>query len=172
MLKSWFSGAVFSELCGSVKLLISPSYLNEILAGYSNLDCRFFFHHFGREGPPACPASLGGRRACPVPARAAGKEGKLGRPPGPAGGRLAGRPWRRRRSGNLTRWRQQLVGFPQLELTVAKGPGFGQRRPPGGVSRAGVREEGPVGRGFGGRKRGGILSQAREAGLGRKVCQA
>ena len=53
-----------------------------------------------------------------------------------------------------------------------KGPGFGQRRPPGGVSRAGVREEGPVGRGFGGRKRGGILSQAGEAGLGRKVCRA
>ena len=26
----------------SVKLLISPSYLNEILAGYSNLSCRFF----------------------------------------------------------------------------------------------------------------------------------
>ena len=26
----------------SVKLLISPSYLNEILAGYSNLGCRFF----------------------------------------------------------------------------------------------------------------------------------
>ena len=31
----------------SVKLLISPSYLNEILAGYSNLGWRtFFFHHF------------------------------------------------------------------------------------------------------------------------------
>lgn len=53
-----------------------------------------------------------------------------------------------------------------------KGPGFGQRRPPGGASRAGVREEGPVGRGFGGRERGGILSQAGEAGLGRKVCRA
>ena len=26
-----------------VKLLISPSYLNEILAGYSNLGCRLFF---------------------------------------------------------------------------------------------------------------------------------
>ena len=26
----------------SVKLLISPSYLNEILSGYSNLGCRFF----------------------------------------------------------------------------------------------------------------------------------
>ena len=26
----------------SVKLLISPSYLNEILAGYSNLGCMFF----------------------------------------------------------------------------------------------------------------------------------
>ena len=26
-----------------VKLLISPSYLNEILSGYSNLDCRFFY---------------------------------------------------------------------------------------------------------------------------------
>ena len=30
------------SFCLSVKLLISPSYLNEILAGYSNLDCRFF----------------------------------------------------------------------------------------------------------------------------------
>ena len=28
--------------CLSVKLLFSPSYLNEILAGYSNLGCRFF----------------------------------------------------------------------------------------------------------------------------------
>ena len=28
--------------CLSVKLLISPSYLNEILTGYSNLGCRFF----------------------------------------------------------------------------------------------------------------------------------
>ena len=27
----------------SVKLLISPSYLNEIFAGYSNLGCRFFY---------------------------------------------------------------------------------------------------------------------------------
>ena len=26
----------------SVKLLNSPSYLNEILAGYSNVDCRLF----------------------------------------------------------------------------------------------------------------------------------
>ena len=30
------------SFCLSVKLLISPSYLNEILAGYSNLDCRLF----------------------------------------------------------------------------------------------------------------------------------
>ena len=30
------------SFCLSVKLLISPLYLNEILAGYSNLDCRFF----------------------------------------------------------------------------------------------------------------------------------
>ena len=30
------------SFCLSIKLLISPSYLNEILAGYSNLDCRFF----------------------------------------------------------------------------------------------------------------------------------
>jgi len=29
-------------VCLSVKLLISPSYLNEILAGYSNLGCRLF----------------------------------------------------------------------------------------------------------------------------------
>ena len=30
------------SFCLSVRLLISPSYLNEILAGYSNLGCRFF----------------------------------------------------------------------------------------------------------------------------------
>ena len=30
------------SFCLSVNLLISPSYLNEILAGYSNLACRFF----------------------------------------------------------------------------------------------------------------------------------
>ena len=30
------------SFCLSEKLLISPSYLNEILAGYSNLGCRFF----------------------------------------------------------------------------------------------------------------------------------
>ena len=30
------------SFCLSVKLLNSPSYLNEILAGYSNLGCRFF----------------------------------------------------------------------------------------------------------------------------------
>ena len=30
------------SFCFSVKLFISPSYLNEILAGYSNLGCRLF----------------------------------------------------------------------------------------------------------------------------------
>ena len=30
------------SFCLSGKLLISPSYLNEILAGYSNLGCRLF----------------------------------------------------------------------------------------------------------------------------------
>ena len=30
------------SFCLSVKLLIYPSYLNEILAVYSNLGCRFF----------------------------------------------------------------------------------------------------------------------------------
>ena len=30
------------SFCLSVKLLISPSYLNDVLAGYSNLGCRFF----------------------------------------------------------------------------------------------------------------------------------
>ena len=30
------------SFCLSVKLLISPSYLNEILAGYSNLGCKLF----------------------------------------------------------------------------------------------------------------------------------
>ena len=32
----------FLSFCLSVKLLISPSYLNEILVGYSNLGCRLF----------------------------------------------------------------------------------------------------------------------------------
>ena len=30
------------NFCLSIKLLISPSVLNEVLAGYSNLGCRFF----------------------------------------------------------------------------------------------------------------------------------
>ena len=30
------------SFCLSVKLVISPSYLDEILAGYTNLGCRFF----------------------------------------------------------------------------------------------------------------------------------
>ena len=30
------------SFCLSVKLLISPSYLNEILAGYNNIGCRLF----------------------------------------------------------------------------------------------------------------------------------
>ena len=30
------------SFCLSAKLLISPSYLNEVLAGYSNLGCRLF----------------------------------------------------------------------------------------------------------------------------------
>ena len=33
----------FLSFCLPVKLLITPSYLNEILAEFSNLDCRFFF---------------------------------------------------------------------------------------------------------------------------------
>ena len=32
----------FFSFCLSVKVLIFPSYLNEILAGYSNLGCRLF----------------------------------------------------------------------------------------------------------------------------------
>ena len=41
----WRAGLVVLNslsFCLSVKLLISPSYLNEILAGYSNLSCRLF----------------------------------------------------------------------------------------------------------------------------------
>ena len=41
----WRAGLVVLNslsFCMSVKLLISPSYLNEILAGYSNLGCSFF----------------------------------------------------------------------------------------------------------------------------------
>ena len=41
----WRSGFVVLNslsFCLPVKLLISPSYLNEILAGYSNLGCRLF----------------------------------------------------------------------------------------------------------------------------------
>ena len=41
----WRAGLVVLNslsICLSVKLLKSPSYLNEILAGYSNLGCRFF----------------------------------------------------------------------------------------------------------------------------------
>ena len=41
----WRAGLVVLNslsFCLSEKLLISPSYLNEILAGYNNLDCRLF----------------------------------------------------------------------------------------------------------------------------------
>ena len=41
----WRAGLVVLNslsFCLSVKLLVSPSYLNEILAGYSNLGCRLF----------------------------------------------------------------------------------------------------------------------------------
>ena len=41
----WRAGLVVLNslsFCLSVKLWISPSYLNEILAGYSNLSCRLF----------------------------------------------------------------------------------------------------------------------------------
>ena len=38
----WWCWILSAFACLSVKLLISPSYLNEILAGYSNLACRFF----------------------------------------------------------------------------------------------------------------------------------
>ena len=41
----WRAGLVVLNslsFCLSVKLLISPSYMNEILDGYSNLGCRFF----------------------------------------------------------------------------------------------------------------------------------
>ena len=41
----WKAGLVVQNslsFCLSEKLLISPSYLNEILAGYSNLGCRLF----------------------------------------------------------------------------------------------------------------------------------
>ena len=41
----WRAGLVVLNslsFCLSVKFLISPSYLNEILAGYSNFSCRFF----------------------------------------------------------------------------------------------------------------------------------
>ena len=43
LLESWFwwSWILLAFFCLSVKLLISPSCLNEILAGYSNLGCRF-----------------------------------------------------------------------------------------------------------------------------------
>ena len=42
LLKSWFGGAEFSQLLLVCKAFDSPSYLNEILAGYSNVGCRFF----------------------------------------------------------------------------------------------------------------------------------
>ena len=36
------AGLAVLNFCSSEKLFISPSILNEILAGYSNLGCRFF----------------------------------------------------------------------------------------------------------------------------------
>ena len=42
LLESWFGGAEFSQLLLVCIDLISPSYLNVILAGYSNMGWRFF----------------------------------------------------------------------------------------------------------------------------------
>lgn len=51
---------------------------------------------------------------------------------------------------------------------MAKGPGFGQLRPPGGTSRAGVRGEWRVERDWVAEKRRG-LSEAEETGSRRKM---
>ena len=40
------------SFCLSVKLLISPSYLKEILAGYSNLHCRQTLYCLSHQGSP------------------------------------------------------------------------------------------------------------------------
>ena len=45
--------------CLSVKLLNSPLYLNEILAGYSNLGCKFFFFFFFHQFKYALPFPSG-----------------------------------------------------------------------------------------------------------------
>ena len=50
------------NFCFSEKLLISPSILNEILAGYSNLGCRFFPFNtltISCHSPLACRVSAG-----------------------------------------------------------------------------------------------------------------
>lgn len=52
------------------------------------------------------------------PGTGRGMVGKLGRLPGPAGGRVSGRPLEL--NGNLTPWRQQLVGFWRPGLPVAE----------------------------------------------------
>ena len=44
------------SLCLSVKLLISPSYLNEILAGYSNLGTVIWVVGFSLSSLKVCPA--------------------------------------------------------------------------------------------------------------------
>ena len=44
------------SLCLSVKLLISPSYLNEILAGYSNLGTVIWVVGFSLSSLYVCPA--------------------------------------------------------------------------------------------------------------------
>ena len=54
------------SFCLSVKLLISPSYLNELLGGYSNLGYSFFlFHHFKYVLPfPTCLKSFYRKISC------------------------------------------------------------------------------------------------------------
>lgn len=66
-------------------------------------------------GLPRLPGGWWGQ-CCPGTGR--GKVGKLGRLPGPAGGRVSGRLLEL--NGNLTPWRQQLVGFWRPGLPVAE----------------------------------------------------
>lgn len=112
---------------------------------------------FGREGPPASPASLGAAGLV-LPRRGPREGGDARRLPGPAGGRVAGRP--RELSGNLTplaaaAGRFLAAGYPRCRGGRVSGrAGLREARPgPGscGVERVGGGRRGPAAAPGGGR---------------------
>lgn len=116
----------------------------------------------GREGPPASPPPR--RRPGPsCPGAGRGQEEELGRLPGPAGGRVAGRPRPPRGAVTLPLGDGSWPVSRGPGSPWPKGPGLGQPKPPGAASRSGVCEEWRVGGGCVAGPRKG-LPDAGEAG--------